>query len=418
MIHTIEINHEISEEVFERYIASDPKHNFKFKKFPIKMWVYTDDDLYKRGINKIYALDPYRLRIRDDYRVFAVVNLQKLEDSNTELELFNSYDLSAPAMSRFDDVMESLSLFGIDGVPTMPKWHLSRIDYCYNLKTPYADLYTALLNKGQELYWYKRLNKSGSNYQYCKSSALNFYSKKAQLEYMREQYISKDDVYWNPSDSLIDLADGILRIEVQYWRRKIHSTAYQEDLKSLLDPFISPRQQHKAFENTLKYLRRVGNTGRIYYKDTTLKKIESIRNISADVKEDLLWIAKTWGKQHKDFRKVREQFIPHNSTGKTIKNPENCFRLRIDRLNREDINPIYVTEHQYLKLINIDKKQRKEDLRKNGIPSVYTLLQEQIADQEYQNDDDTYHEGDEVIDTYHDGDEVIYTYHEDDEVIS
>jgi hypothetical protein len=377
MIHTIEINHEISEEVFERYIASDPKHNFKFKKFPIKMWVYTDDDLYKRGINKIYALDPYRLRIRDDYRVFAVVNLQKLEDSNTELELFNSYDLSAPAMSRFDDVMESLSLFGIDGVPTMPKWHLSRIDYCYNLKTPYADLYTALLNKGQELYWYKRLNKSGSNYQYCKSSALNFYSKKAQLEYMREQYISKDDVYWNPSDSLIDLADGILRIEVQYWRRKIHSTAYQEDLKSLLDPFISPRQQHKAFEKTLKYLRQVGNTGRIYCKDTTLKKIKSIRNISADVKEDLLWISKTWGKQHKDFRKVRDQFIPHDSTGKKIKDPENCFRLRIDRLNHENINPIYVTEYQYKQIT--DKIQRKE-LKRDGIPSVHTLLKEQMAD--------------------------------------
>ena len=378
MIHTIEINYETSKAIFEQCIAN-PEGAFTIKKAPILMWEDSNNDLYELGINKIYALDPHRLKIRDDYRVFAVVNLQKLEDSNTGLELFDSDRLSRSAIEKFDDAMDNLGLLDPEGgVPTMLRWHLSRIDYCYNLRTPYADLYTALLNKGKELYWYKRLNKSGSNYQHCKSSALNFYSKRAQLEYLRARYIAEEDVYWNPSDSLIDLADGMLRIEVQYWRKKIHSTAYKEDLKALLRPFISQEQQQSAFEKTLKYLRQVGNTGRIYYKDTTLKKIESIRNISADVKADLLWIAKTWGKQHKDFRKVREQFVPHDSTGKRIKDPENCFRLRIDRLNRENINPIYVTEYQYKQIT--DKIQRKE-LKRDGIPSVYTLLKEQIADQ-------------------------------------
>lgn len=393
MIHTVEVSHPISRELYKQCIVSKESH-FTFRSNPIRQWIMKDDELSNDyGINRIFVLDPYRLNYKGipaDYRVSVVINLMKLLDSNTSLEVFDLTKLPLQAVKRFDFVMDSLGLLDngedenrINGVQSLTEWRLNRIDYCCNLQTQFADLYTSLLNKGKELYYYDRLGKSGSNFQHCKSSALNFYSKRMQLENLHRYYGFNEDYDWDPEDELIDLADGMLRIEVQYWRRKVNYTAYINGIQDYIDvdTFACKSMQDMAMESALKYLKQIGFTGRYYTKKVALAKIKEIKNVHAAVKEDLLWIAKTWGQPHMDYGKVKDLFVQRiqSDPDRNVKDPERCFSTRIKTFNDHDINPIYVTEHYYKQIT--DKIQRKE-LRKNGIPSVYTLLKEELAKQE------------------------------------
>lgn len=168
-----------------------------------------------RGVWIRYYPELYRMTISGKL-------LMLLEDS----EVLNVDDVYGADIPQFiDDLNEYLNALFLYPVIDVREFHVTRIDYCYNVKTPHVKAYLDFLNKafrltnrGQRINYVQEKGLTGSVYIKTSSDykhnerrnyVLNFYDKTDRLHYLqRENKHTVADHDWA-------YAQGVLRLEIQ-----------------------------------------------------------------------------------------------------------------------------------------------------------------------------------------------------------
>ena len=175
-----------------------------------------------------------------------------------DTQVLNVDDLYQTDISRFLlDVNSNLNRLFTEPVIDIGSFHVSRIDYCFNVVTPHVSEYITFLSAAFE----KRRNRNQVNYAqvngldgsiYVRNKreyrqnirdnwTLNFYNKTARLQY-QEQHgtrISKAD--W-------EAAHNVLRLEVQLSYRAIQSIRTKTGMSNELRNFLDIHLAYSAIE--------------------------------------------------------------------------------------------------------------------------------------------------------------------------
>ena len=146
-------------------------------------------------------------RTKKCYRNFMEITLQPIrllkQSEHVNLSKFEEYGAIA---KKFNVHIAQLLGFGA-ALPErleFGNWKVGRIDYAFQIRTPYVEAYVKLLHRGMVPKGYKREVYDTSLYLYSKSKRFNFYDKHAQL-------MTKNGLSGAERKS----SEGILRFEVQ-----------------------------------------------------------------------------------------------------------------------------------------------------------------------------------------------------------
>ncbi len=230
MFHTVELYYQLDKEQFNTlYPRGYPLRNSRTRRI-------RNDHLYECGIARIDVWQKDYI----NYCLSCVINLPKLAacgarvsyiDLATEADIPAVKATFAMLMRDFPELPEDID-----------EWTVKRMDYAINIRVgkTLATLYPALLNRGKPRGGTADRDEHDNSYSYANGSwGYNIYDKEA------ETVRTDDDPWsiWNRPD-LTDVeriryhmdADGILRIEAQYGKRKLYSYLKQntQDTKRTL----------------------------------------------------------------------------------------------------------------------------------------------------------------------------------------
>ena len=281
-----------------------------------------------------------------NYVIDARVNPSKVIYRESSIDIYKPSDYSL-FQERFNDEIRS---FNLPFLPPLDGWKAHRIDFTYNIHTPYVKDYIRLMHKAdlrgfsikKDQHGHRSM-KPGSLYINNSAVTLNFYDKQD------EMIKAEGGTRHTPEE--ISQAKDILRIEVQASRDKLSGIKRKQEFTSKqISEFM---QQPEAAEDlVISYASRVLGAA-TYRKKPAAITIINHSNKHQKTKEQLIAAIEAVSKPYKRVNEVRAA----------------CPDLEIDKckklLREMDIN-----------IVNLDKNTKVKEL-----PSVPDLLRDAIEEE-------------------------------------
>ena len=281
-----------------------------------------------------------------NYVIDARVNPSKVIYRESSIDIYKPSDYSL-FQERFNDEIRS---FNLPFLPPLDGWKAHRIDFTYNIHTPYVKDYIRLMHKAdlrgfsikKDQHGHRSM-KPGSLYINNSAVTLNFYDKQD------EMIKAEGGTRHTPEE--ISQAKDILRIEVQASRDKLSGIKRKQEFTSKqISEFM---QQPEAAEDlVISYASRVLGAA-TYRKKPAAITILNHSNKHQKTKEQLIAAIEAVSKPYKRVNEVRAA----------------CPDLEIDKckklLREMDIN-----------IVNLDKNTKVKEL-----PSVPDLLRDAIEEE-------------------------------------
>lgn len=281
-----------------------------------------------------------------NYVIDARVNPSKVIYRESSIDIYKPSDYSL-FQERFNDEIRS---FNLPFLPPLDGWKAHRIDFTYNIHTPYVKDYIRLMHKAdlrgfsikKDQHGHRSM-KPGSLYINNSAVTLNFYDKQD------EMIKAEGGTRHTPEE--ISQAKDILRIEVQASRDKLSGIKRKQEFTSKqISEFM---QQPEAAEDlVISYASRVLGAA-TYRKKPAAITIINHSNKHQKTKEQLIAAIEAVSKPYKRVDEVRAA----------------CPDLEIDKckklLREMDIN-----------IVNLDKNTKVKEL-----PSVPDLLRDAIEEE-------------------------------------
>lgn len=293
--------------------------------------------------------------------LIAKVNFQKLLEPHDLIRLYTEDDISK-AIDNFDSMLGS---FGID-LPDFLEWSVIRTDYAVNLETEFLETYLGLAYKSnlpvKEPESFKR--RTSSCWVHTNGYNVNIYDKFSELQYRNADLHYRDFL----EDRFYQQEHNILRVEIQdknprlnYLHQKYKKQARIEDFCKYPDLFLT---RERAETELLTRLSQMFISDSPFLSLTETKKLLNKQHFTRKKYDRLL-------KTIVDISKR------NNSIWKLISESDNPRLLKRDlkTLSELKINPIVIPEYYFKEVI---PKNLVSDLRKNGIPSLQTLVQNEL----------------------------------------
>lgn len=275
-----------------------------------------------------------------NYVIDARVNPSKVIYRESSIDIYKPSDYSL-FQERFNDEIRS---FNLPFLPPLDGWKAHRIDFTYNIHTPYVKDYIRLMHKAdlrgfsikKDQHGHRSM-KPGSLYINNSAVTLNFYDKQD------EMIKAEGGTRHTPED--------ILRIEVQASRDKLSGIKRKQEFTSKqISEFM---QQPEAAEDlVISYASRVLGAATYRKKPAAVTLINKSKK-HQKTKEQLIAAIEAVSKPYKRVDEVRAA----------------CPDLEIDKckklLREMDIN-----------IVNLDKNTKVKEL-----PSVPDLLRDAIEEE-------------------------------------
>lgn len=352
MIHTATLTYSPTKELFQSFIhASGVRYDPKRKQF-------MKDSFKSHGI----VLFAFAVQNKTfySYSFICRINFKRLIEIEDRIATFTESDLNAVAAS-FDALMAKVS-------PDMPlffDWKVNRIDYCVNVRTPNVAEYIRLLQKSDmphyvHLPYNKHRNyayQKGSLYLVGKSITVNIYDKQDQLR--NEQKINTDI-----TDSMVEQAQDILRIEVQCHSSRTNYLKFKYDMETkTIGYFLSDEISTQVLLATLDRITRHADFQR---RNIALQWID-LSPYSQRKKKQLQQLITDVARQYQSIWKVRDKY---ESEGKMTRNTFNQYLRVLESMN---INAITLSDNRNLEGQSLT----------TGLPNLQDLLLDAIANEIY-----------------------------------
>lgn len=369
MVHTAELTYFPNHVLIEEFKKLDSTRYLK------QLDMYSNEALKTNGI--ILKMRKIKNGKFESVRFICRINFKKVIAPDTKVQVATIWD--------FQDIEEEFNRLISQLCPSLPRfasWKVNRIDYCFNVHTPYVSEYLSLLKKGNRPHlrnWYDEqrnyTQKQGSLYLVStakhkrnRSITVNFYDKQDEiikthdLEYalsVAAHGLEYERYYdFAQISSMLEESDNILRLEIQCHRIKTETLRkkYFSEEPKLIRDYLNPDIAHDLVEY---YLRRIAGTADYLRKPVALKRINELK-CKTETKDKLKQIINDVAKQHQNVSKVREQYIKEG-----IASAEE-FSYLIHYLQEHNINPVTIRSNLKLEDKHLDE----------GLPNLLGLFEE------------------------------------------
>ena len=418
MIHTMQLTFKATKELYQSFVdkcvprqKSDPSIpvvrryvNQQTEKF---LGYYVQTDLWKEngitGItdNKAYqftTLNPDTGEIVPMGFFFELrVNLKKLITPSEHVQVYQPQDREQMIKS-FNDAMDLLGI----GMPHWEFWNAKRVDYCYNIHTPYVKYYvgdnetessfTPLLHKGKrpyhtepkEWYWDENRNKKfaktvvtadgkeetvytdkraknelkdpGSLYMRWIGFNANFYNKADEIrKSIKYAIYDLNTARVESLEKVYPQSVDILRLEVQCFDTKLNTLKQGRSKSRAASLFLDPAIGQKVVENAIKELTEAG----VYYRSKKAEKIINQSSYHNTTKAEMLFLQKEIRKNKKNINNVEKDVVKKGIMSKAK------FKSRLKSMSKIGVNPVTIPQ----------TAKKIEDLTVNdGLPCIMDLF--------------------------------------------
>lgn len=340
MIHSLTLFCKVDDKTCKEIIEKNMYYN---KKLRPNCWI-TDKKLFleytytcnsKQYFSSISINNKYSL-------VYVKLEPMKFVSGYNKSELFNlNSELSYEKI--FNKFSTCMKLFHKD-LPPMNEWKVSRIDYCYNITTPYVKEYIKLFQRANIPSGFKMLYNTkqkrhchleGSFYlksQSGKNVNINFYDKQDQLIKKRDkQHIKTNELTLidnaTVTQSDIKKAKDILRLEIQCLKGKSNNlkNVFNFDYKE----FCNYIDEHISKKMILDYYKKTIGYGNYFTLSEAIKMVNSM-DIRQDKANNLINLLSLVNK-HRNVNTARSEYG----------NKEKFNRYLLD-LHQAGINPVTI----------------------------------------------------------------------------
>lgn len=371
MIHTATLTYRPTTELYNRFIETA-----HFDKNLSKSGEYVNADFSNQGI-QVFGYCCFK----EDYgAAFLIcrVNFKRLIEQKDHITVYRDRDL-IPVIESFDRIMDSIC-----GLPHFEEWNAYRVDYCVNVRTPYAATYIKLMQKGKVphfLRWPrdkdtgKIVKKPGSVYLVSKvrdkedsnevgSVTVNFYDKQSQLRRKRKYDIKRTGKS-KITDAIIEQGKDILRLEVQCHAQKIKSLKRDKDLP---DRRMITLLEYPGIAKQVigYYVDAIATRADYHRKPVALKLVDKLR-YEDKTKENMKTIINALSVQREDVDKVHKELVDGGIM------TDHQFSYAIGLLIKNGINPVVISEDEPL----------AGKSYKDGLENVFTLFWNAYWDELY-----------------------------------
>lgn len=343
-----------------------------FKHLPDTVY-YQQDKIWYNGSLKEKGLI-FKLRIIDNgvfstIRMICRINFKKVVNPNynAKVEVLTENEVGA-VEQKFNSLVQSLCPW----LPKFQRWKVNRIDYCFNVLTPNVEDYLNLFKKGDRKYlrdWYDRngnyTQKKGSLYLVStaenkknRTATVNFYNKLDQI--LTNAEVPDTDQDWFEFDTVTELAENVLRLEVQCHKAK---TEYIKKKYGLPDKgVLNFLNLDIASDIITTYLDRIAGRADYHRKRVAFQLIDDNSSIHDSTKDKMKLIIEEVGKQHSAIYKIREKFAGDGTMSKKE------FNRVVKKMYALNINPVTISDTKRLNRLHLNE----------GLPSVHHLLVQAI----------------------------------------
>ena len=301
---------------------------------------------YKISYDRITAAGATEQISYINYVIDARVNPSKVIYRESSIDIYKPSDYSI-FQDRFNQEIKS---FNLPFLPPLDGWKAHRIDFTYNLRTPYVKDYIRLFHKAdlrgftikKDQHGHRAM-KAGSLYVNNSAVTLNFYDK------MDEMQKAEGGTRHTPEE--ISQAKDILRIEVQAGRDKLSGIKRKQEFtsKQISEFMTSPEAAEKL---VIDYATKVlGNA--TYRKKPAAITIINHSKKQKRTKEQLIAALEAVSKPYKRIDEVRQE------------HPD----LEIDKTKK-------ILRDLDINLATLDKNTKVREL-----PSIPALLREAIEEE-------------------------------------
>lgn len=316
---------------------------------------YIDKHQKEQGI--IYKAIHKQIQGRPtSYVVLATLSFRKLLDDANSITLATEQDYPR-IEERLEDLLKQ------EKMPPLSHWQASRIDFSYNLHTPYVSLYLKLLKRGILPRYYRDLynpetekykQREGSLYLVAESrdkideqtgerrtgpKCINIYSKYDEL-------LSKGVT----DQELLEQAKDVLRLEVQTFAPRLRAIKKRDCLPDMsLQSFF--RNEIAVGEIALMVKKIMGVDADYYAKPQALKLIKAKKKMHQTTKTKLEKVVK-----HLSEDKRKDAWTLGSYAAKNKKEWKSCIHAFKD----VNVNPIVINKRDS---VGIPDKMLKSPLR-------------------------------------------------------
>lgn len=301
---------------------------------------------YKISYDRITAAGATEQISYINYVIDARVNPSKVIYRESSIDIYKPSDYSI-FQDRFNQEIKS---FNLPFLPPLDGWKAHRIDFTYNLRTPYVKDYIRLFHKAdlrgftikKDQHGHRAM-KAGSLYVNNSAVTLNFYDKQDEM--------TKAEGGTRHTPEEISQAKDILRIEVQAGRDKLSGIKRKQEFtsKQISEFMTSPEAAEKL---VIDYATKVlGNA--TYRKKPAAITIINHSKKQKRTKEQLIAALEAVSKPYKRIDEVRQE------------HPD----LEIDKTKK-------ILRDLDINLATLDKNTKVREL-----PSIPALLREAIEEE-------------------------------------
>lgn len=362
MVHTAELTYSPGRELIDAFIH-----------LPSTQYYSQEKTYWNGSLKEKYGLTFRIKKIGNDragfisIRMICRINFKKLISENPSRDA----KVDVMTVSDINAVVEKFNMIARRLCPLMPKfddWMVNRIDYCINVYTDFVEDYLNLLKKGDRPYlkdWYDRQGnysqKPGSLYlvstakkKRSRGITVNFYNK--QDEIRKSMGISENEVELDQIDEVIQLAENILRLEIQCHRPKTEYLKKKYNMpKKEVRYFLNPEIAYGLIE---RYLLRIAGAADYNRKSVALQLVKQT-SCRQETKDKMAQIIVDVAKQHSSIAKVRDKYAEAGIMTKEE------FGNLIRKMHGYGINPVTIR----------DNKKIKGKKLKEGLISLTTLFE-------------------------------------------
>lgn len=280
------------------------------------------------------------------YVIDARVNPSKVIYRESAIDIYKPSDYEI-FQQCFNEEIRS---FNLPFLPPLDGWKAHRIDFTYNIHTPYVKEYIRLMHKAdlrgfsikKDQYGHRSM-KAGSLYINNSAVTLNFYDKADEMQ--------KAEGGTRHTPEEISQAKDILRIEVQAGRDKLSGIKRKQEFTSKqITEFM--KDPEAAEDLVLMYASRVLGNATYRKKPAAITLINKSKK-HQKTKEQLIAALEAVSKPYKRVDEVRAA----------------CPELNIDKAKK-------ILRDLDINLVTLDKNSRVKEL-----PSIPDLLKEAIEEE-------------------------------------
>lgn len=304
------------------------------------------------------------------------INLAKFVNPSEHIQVYQSQDREK-MIEAFNAAMDLLEI----GMPHWEYWNAKRVDYCYNIHTPYVKYYvgdnmseetfTPLLHKGKHPYhtepknwiWDENRNKKfsedyvtqdgeiikiytderaknrdkmpGSLYMRWKGFTANFYNKADEVRKsiafaIDQKNINRIESLWNAYPQ----SREILRLEVQCSDTKLNTLKQGRSKSRAASLFLDPAIGRTVLENAIKELTEAGD----YYRTKTAERLINHSSYHNTTKTEMILLQKLIRGSKRNIKNVEKSVVKKGimSRGK--------FKSRLKGMSKIGVNPVTIPQ--------------------------------------------------------------------------